>query len=172
MHPHITEANMRALIIHSTPNGGWLADLLFAHMPLGVANILGTPVTHPKATRDDAVQDGFNLICTALALSQQPGSRDAPSDPVFLYYNMIVPLLPKALVILRRFDGKPKPPVDFIYRRLHEVTRAVFPRRFPTTEAFWQLPPELQQHLMVLIHMAAGVGIMRFPPIEESEPLG
>ncbi|WP_144389879.1 hypothetical protein [Phaeobacter sp. 22II1-1F12B] len=54
-------------------SGGWVANIVFRHVPPGIGNMLGSPDAHPYKDRRDAFLHGATLLSLIIT-----GSPDLP----------------------------------------------------------------------------------------------
>lgn len=52
-------------------SGGWVANIVFRHVPPGIGNMLGSPDAHPYACRRDAFLHGATLLSLIITGSQE-----------------------------------------------------------------------------------------------------
>lgn len=158
--PYLRLDNIDAALIYQAPKGGWHGDLLLKEVPVGVANVLGTPVQNPCPTREMAVEVTVGL------LAQIMGGTDhllpAVALPVFLYYGVEINLISDILEQIPGYDS-----VEDALTRLGELERELFPGGIPDE---WTLEGEPAKSLAAVAHMAAKTGVFRYPPKEDSEP--
>jgi hypothetical protein len=83
--PYLHKDSMDAVCVHPGEKGGWIARLVFKDVPLGLADMAGTLVADPHATRDQAIAFATGMI--AICLGRDPPSVHAEPDAVFEFYD-------------------------------------------------------------------------------------
>ena len=163
---HITEARLHALVIYAGPLGGWHADLLLRHMPIGVPTILGTPSHRPKHTREEALAAGERLLTMALVQAAKPKQAEVP--PAFLLYGAAITLMPELLERLR--DTFPDlfecDPAEYL-ARLQKVVGDSF-----EPEAFNALPDLEKVKVLLPVHLLVLRGVFAYPERYYASPSG
>lgn len=63
----VDKKNLDCIMVYETSPGKWYADIILKGLPRGIPNTLGTPVSLPKADREEAIKEGFIILMTMLA---------------------------------------------------------------------------------------------------------
>lgn len=171
--PHVTEANLDALMIYQAPLGGWHADLVLRETPPGVPNVFGTSVSEPLATRADAERAARALLILAVELSLTKKNKKKP-PPVFFLNDWTVPLIPELLALAPSFFpdetgggyGSQLQAAAQIEQRLDELC----PNGFNGLE-FNDWPLDKKARLLAVVHRAAVSGLFRYPMPRDARPV-
>lgn len=59
---NIKEKHIEAVIVYSNKKNEWYADIVLKNTPVGVPNVLGTPVIHPEKTEQDAKKSAYTML--------------------------------------------------------------------------------------------------------------
>lgn len=175
--PHFTEANLMALVIYPARLGGWHADLLLHRTPDGISDAIGTPVDQPCRTRNEAEERGKNLLATALQFCEQNAKdaavRLAEIPPHIIINGWPVPLMPEiyatmanAMPDLFNQHEEPAEAAQRLGLALAEAPGPFHPDLFESWDH------DIKRNVMAAAHMAALVGVYRFPPRQDASPSG
>jgi len=92
--------NFRALVVYRTPRG-WYADLLLKNVPSGVSDVLGTPLSMPHQTREEAEEAAVHILqsmCLQSIMNDGLTSDVSKGDlRPFSLFNMTMPLVGEAV---------------------------------------------------------------------------
>jgi hypothetical protein len=80
--------SMDSVCVYQGEKGGWIADLVFNNVPSGLANVNGTPVGEPHATRNEAIAAVTDLV--SAHLTRDPPADSAVSDPIFELFDVAI----------------------------------------------------------------------------------
>ncbi|WP_046866814.1 hypothetical protein [Microvirga massiliensis] len=106
--------------VYQDAKGGWFADLTFAGLPAGVPDIIGTPVSLPKATREEALQEGIELLALVIAHERKP--QETPDEPIAVFdFDKIALQIPSALIQQLNESGLEKLGHAHAMKRLDEI---------------------------------------------------
>jgi len=72
--------NLEALVVYRTEKG-WYADLVLRKTPIGASNVMGTPISMPHPTREEAERGADQVLVMALMgwLRHKEQRRGAPA---------------------------------------------------------------------------------------------
>jgi hypothetical protein len=163
---NITLDNLDAIIIHEGEADGYLAELTFKDMPPGFPVALGTPVEEPHGSRQVAQDSAFGLLGTVIAMIfQAEGKPKQP--PQFIYHDWVVGLMPELLDALINRGIRNSLGMDEAFRRLRD-----FDIKHPAVskDDIHRLEESSRKLLFTRIHMAAALGIFRYPEIKAKAP--
>ena len=153
--PHITENNLRSLMVYRVEKG-WVADLVLVDLPGGLPNRVGIPEREALPTEEEAVAEGFDMLVGLLTVSE---------FPIFELCGYSVPLARANLDSIR----KSKPARNIGYRSLDDararicsVLQDYLPGGF-TLGGFFALPEEESRHITAVLHLAALSGVVFYP---------
>jgi len=164
--PYLTLKNAEAIFISEGQLGGWIADIAFKSVPLGVVDMIGTPVSSPHKTRAEAEQAAI-IILAALIAKERNGTGDEAAPPVMLYHGHEVALNQK---LLERLQGtSPRIGGDEAVRMLCELEERLFVDGFDE-QLIETLPREENQVLGIALHLAALAGVLRYPENQPATP--
>lgn len=160
--------NLFGLHIHHRLPWGWYADLLLQDMPLGTANVIGTPSRSPLASREEAEKAGVDLVAFVLAAERY--RKEASDDGAYLFFGYCGHYLqvPQAAVAMAAASAASMEYAETDaqrVKRLDEVTAELFGEADVTTEALDALSIDAQVKLMACIICALALGIIRYPEI-------
>ena len=170
---HVTEDSLDGLHIYPGPKGGWHADVNFRGVPPGFPNSIGSPVQHPFATREEAMERGRYFVVMLLYIARQNANRPPPkSEPVFLLHGfgfklkskvpeMVASLMPE----LRDGYGSPLQAAGRIESFLDENCPDGF-----DAMTFPDWPQTKQVQLIMLLQGAVMSGLYRYPMIKDEAP--
>ena len=169
MFAHVSESNLDSVAIYRAPLGGWHCDMILKHTPPGVSNAFGTPINAPLKSRETAEDHALNLVLMALTAVQQ-GTAEAP--PVFELFDWTVTLRPEVLDEIEALD--PSGRHGFMnkahaHQRIESEIRSLERQGWAIQELdAWPRDPKAK--LMILVHLAAKIGVLRHPPGEHKPP--
>jgi hypothetical protein len=170
--PHVTEANLDALMIYPAPKGGWHADVVFKSTPPGVPNCMGTPVGHPLRTRAEAEDVGKRLLVSMLKIAEM--NQTAPTqERVFLICGWSVRLPAEVyehalgqMPEMRNGYGSPLQAAA----RVEQVLDELCPEGF-NGEAFDDWPTERKAYLLSVLVTATLSGLYTWPWRRDAPPM-
>ncbi len=171
--PYIREDNLDALVVYPAPNGGWHADVIFRSVPQGVADSIGSPVSAPLPTREDAESFLYNILVMILRaeVNKAPASS---APPVFILFDFEFLLDAKLLGELSSPDAilpESYRTRETGIRIIGEKVATLFPEGI-TVETVRSLHTRQQAELMVAMTIASVCGVLRFPPRPDLGPNG
>lgn len=149
--------NLDAIIIHEGELGGWITDFYFKDVPLGVSNVIGTPVETPMPTRKMAQDKAVEMLHALIIATEQAAGQT--TTPVFLFHGFAVELSPDALEFVANLGAKYSSE-EAAVEHIEAMTRRVFPSGIPQ-ELY--LCGDTLADFMTVIHMAALTGLIRYP---------
>jgi hypothetical protein len=153
--PHVTDANLRALVVYKIA-GGWVADIVFGGFPPGLPTAAGVPEAQAVATEQEAEALGFDILVGLLAAAERP---------FFDLFGYDMPLARETFDALRkRRPGSAKgyENISAAVERIRSLLFELMPDGFQP-EAFNKLPEKERRHVMVVLHMAALTGVVAYP---------
>jgi hypothetical protein len=164
--PHLKRVKVKAAYVYPALFGGWMGDVELKNMPLGFANVLGTAVSYPAKTEDEARQ---TIISILAAVIRAEGIDHADSDgaPVFPFHNLLVPLSSNVFKIMEQ-EGFDVCWEQFEYSMGRLVDMEELFRGDYSPQKFKSFDIDSQKTFQSVIHNARYQGIMRWP---ESQPL-
>jgi hypothetical protein len=167
--PYLIEPNLAGVHIFHANLGGWIADIYFDNMPLGIANCIGTPVRSPHKTYAEARAMAIEMLTLVLVNTEK--NLPPSSKATFQLYDMVfsVPLddLQTLGTMQVEFEGDlGYGSQDHAVRRLEEMLKLQFGDREPSHETFNKLDIIMQTHLYAICAMCLLSGVMRYPPRE------
>jgi hypothetical protein len=160
---YLKEENFVSIEIYPAPLGGWHCDVLLANVPVGVPNVMGTPVQSPLATRDAAEAHSRTLLVTVLKLMQLPKPEKA--EPYFLLYGVGLPLSQKAVEMCSQISH------DAVELVIREALAEVCPEDAEHWDAHWEhWSAAGRLELLRAVHMAAASGVFTYPLRKDGRP--
>jgi hypothetical protein len=155
--------------VYQGAKGGWFADLTFTGLPAGVPEIIGTPVSLPKATREEAIQEGLELL--AVVIAQERKQHETADEPIAVFdFDKIALQIPSALIQQLDGSGLEKPGPAHTMKRLDEIRTQMTGGEPFTAENFNRLSREDQLAVVAVAAVAITHGIVRWPLPKEAMP--
>jgi hypothetical protein len=172
-HNHIRVDNFRSLVVYRTSRG-WYADLLLKKVPAGVSDVLGTPMTMPHETKEEA-ENAAEGILQAMCLQSfmnKGAISDVPKrdERPFTLFKLVIPL-PGEVVDLCvpaiAMSGQTVPDAQaYAMGRLSETCGRFEIDETTTKEDMDRLPDAARAEIFRLCCMMAAANICEFPPSE------
>lgn len=169
MAPYLKAENLEALHVYEGDCGGWLADVELKRVPRGVANILGTRIAAPHATRDEALREAICLLASIILSPSQP---DADEGVRWFYLNGFPVPVPTEAIERAEEAGVEPPSKEAAIEMLEAGCKDLF-GGMPSEHHLDELAEEAQHgrverfaRLMALACGALLAGVLRYPPIQ------
>lgn len=158
------------LHIYQGEKGGWFADLSFHGLPDGISRIIGTPVSMPCRTREDAVRIGISLLASIISNPKIPAEERQNDPEIAFSFDEINLFLPSSLISqMRDFGGEP-PSDEYVFKRFEEL-REQFAGGKPFTKTIMDsLSSDDRMKVITICALAIFKGIPKYPMPEESPP--
>lgn len=162
--PYLRVDNIDAVMIYQAPKGGWHGDVVMKQVPVGIPNVLGTPVENPCPSREMAVDMAVSLLAQIIGGERIKGAVPPPiALPAFLFHGYEVNLVSDILELIPGYES-----TEHALKRLGEIEHELFPVGVPHDEL--RLEDERFRSFMAVVHMAVKTGVYRYPPKRDSEP--
>lgn len=169
---YLTEDNFHALEVYRGRLGGWQADLVFKDLPPGVVTRMGTIVSNPHETKQEAEAEGYKLLVSVLAAIAKSPPDVRRSPRVFQLYNLEIPLPDSVMLVAM----KAQPPfadlrsaqqsaITYLEEKLHELMPSGF-----TSQSFEALPYSAKVSICAAAAKAAARGVVKYPEREALPP--
>lgn len=163
--------NLEALVVHSSDQG-WYADILLKEVPPGIANVMGTPTSHPLATREEAEEAAATLLrMGAMQSALNTGaSADTPETDVrpFSIYDLTIDLPGEAVDMIvgaGAVIGQSRDEMAvYSFGRMREVCDRHGIDETTTADAMNSLSDENMMEIVRLSCMLASCGHIAYPP--------
>lgn len=180
LQPHITFANLEALIVHRGSDKLWSVDFLLHLTPPGVERVFGTPHSNPLHSKSQALVIARDMlakvvrICEINAATPARPMRETSPDYVFYLYGFGM-ALPEDVVTLARDRFRARGDLDDIGIRdaarasIANVIVQVFPAGF-SMERYRALPNQAVDRLLRILIGGAAVGVWSYPAAPTREP--
>jgi hypothetical protein len=89
---NIKEKNIEAIVVYNNQQNEWFADILLKNTPVGIPNVLGTPVNSPEKTEKEALKSAYTILVNLykeILLNEKTKSdlRTPNKDRVFILYG-------------------------------------------------------------------------------------
>jgi hypothetical protein len=167
-HPYLRRGNLAAVDVHEGRRGGWIGDVVFRNLPLGLANVLGTPVDSPCRTREEAVSQAVSIMASVLLAPDV----ELPAEPmaVIEFWDVSFNLPCELMALVDEAAKHNEVDTGYALRRLEEMTEVYFPQREGVEAVFKALPYDDQRMVMSVLLLASRYGVLRFPPREARAP--
>lgn len=164
--PYIIESNLEGIHIYHANTGGWIADLYFKNIPIGVPNVIGTPVGRPCKNREEALENATMMLATVI--NNKP-TEPPPPDFVFTIYDMCFPLPLEMLETVAKAQMNIEGEVgygskDNAIKRLENALKHYFGDAEPSYDLLQSLSHDAKIHLTAICCMCSLSGILRYPP--------
>lgn len=153
--PFLRVDNLEAIMIYQANLGGWHSDFLLKRVPLGIPNIIGTPVEEPLPSRQAAQDRAEEMLCGIMCAEAQ---ANAPAPPSFLFHGHRVDLTPELLNVIGHGYSSEQRAVEGV----EEMSQRVFPNGVPDGDIVLQGEPLAD--FLAILHMAVLSGVFRYPP--------
>lgn len=176
----VEEKHLEALVVYEEGAGRWYGDLVLKGLPVGMPTIMGTPVQHPRATREEAMKDAWHILVAILKAIEERkrAPRDKPREDVRIFElhgcsfsipgSLIDEMSKKADAFAKGLDYGPEDAIAHLERVIEEI----MPGGVFDPEVFESLPNEMRLRLYAAMSLALIFGEFRYPhhTAEEDEP--
>lgn len=160
--PFVVPDNIDGVFIYQTAPKAWFFDITLKHVPIGIPGVLGTPVSMPHETREQA--EAFAKFMLAVAVHQEENPPDETADAVFVFHGFEYKV-PRAVLAEVRAEGERMNDLrtpEQVHARLDELTAELFPNGV-SEAAMDALPHEKRTLLAAACCTGLIVGVFRHP---------
>ncbi|MFG6572146.1 hypothetical protein ACGYLO_11130 [Sulfitobacter sp. 1A13353] len=165
--------NFRALVVYRTPRG-WYADLLLKQVPPGVSDVMGTPMSMPHETREEAEEAAVHILqsmCLQSIMNEGLVSDGSKADVrPFKLFNISMPLPGEAVdlcVPVMAITGQTVMEArTYALSRLEEACARIGIDETTTIEDMADKPDADHEEIFRLCCMTAATNCIEFPVSE------
>lgn len=165
---YLIESNVGGVHVYHANTGGWIADIYLKDTPIGVANVIGTPVANPCKTRDEALEQAVMMLASIISNTAKQHEK---VQPTFQLYDIALTLDGSMLEFVAKTQLETEGTVgyenpDKAVQKLEAILKQFFGNAEPSYDILMTLELEAKARLMAVCTMCALTGILRYPPPE------
>lgn len=166
--PHLRRDRVKAAYIQRGKFGGYIGDIAFRDMPVGFPDMMGTAISNPVKSEDDARQTVISLLALVIWAEQMDHTAN-PGKPLFEFHDLTVSLSTEAMQgINEHFPVKSADLCDLSRGRLADMEQ-LFDGDYSAKKVA-SFDKKTECMFLAVIHNARHQGITRWPETQGASP--